>query len=154
MMRHLLKDILGWLSREYIAIYREGDRRLVDAIIQTNTQINQIILAVSVACLTAIATLNRQVFRISALLAFASMAIFIVVILLSVINLYLSIKALSDLQKQLSKSFFRLCFTDKMSRVPYVNIIERLSLTILCLFCLGLVTFLVLLGLYIFGAKL
>ena len=60
MMGHLLKDILGWLSREYIAIYREGDRRLVDAIIQTNTQINQIILAVSVACLTAIATLNRQ----------------------------------------------------------------------------------------------
>lgn len=154
MMRHLLKDILGRLSREYIAIYREGDRRLVGAIIQTNTQINQIILAVSVACLTAIATLNRQVFRISALLAFASMAIFIVVILLSVINLYLSIKALSDLQKQLSKSFFRLCFTNKMSRVPYVNIIERLSLTILCLFCLGLVTFLVLLGLYIFGAKL
>ena len=89
MTRHLLKDILGWLSREYIAIYREGDRRLVDAIIQTNTQINQIILAVSVACLTAIATLNRQVFHISALLAFASMAIFIVVILLSVINLYL-----------------------------------------------------------------
>lgn len=78
MMGHLFKDVLGWLSREYIAIYREGDRRLVDAIIQTNTQINQIILAVSVACLTAIATLNRQVFRISALLAFASIAIFIV----------------------------------------------------------------------------
>ena len=116
MMGHLLKDILGWLSREYIAIYREGDRRLIDAIIQTNTQINQIILAVSVACLIAIATLNHQVFRISALLAFTSIAIFIMVILLSVINLYLSIKALSDLQKQLSKSFFRLCFTNKMSR--------------------------------------
>lgn len=60
MMRHLLKDILGWLSREYIVIYREGDSRLVDATIQTNTQVNQIILAVSVACLAAIATLNHQ----------------------------------------------------------------------------------------------
>lgn len=69
MMGHLLKDILGWLSREYIAIYRESDRCLVDAIIQTNTQINQIILAVSVACLTAIATLNHQVFRISTLVS-------------------------------------------------------------------------------------
>lgn len=60
MMEYLLKDILGWLSREYIVIYREGDSRLVDATIQTNTQINQIILAVSVACSTAVATLNHQ----------------------------------------------------------------------------------------------
>ena len=37
MMGHLLKDILGWLSREYIVIYRESDSRLIDATIQSNT---------------------------------------------------------------------------------------------------------------------
>lgn len=148
----ILSDFSKWISSEYIKDYRESSARLFELQQKNNSQINQIILTVSVACLTAIAAMSQKIFKSCGYLAFSTIIAFTVVILLSVINLYLSLLALQHAQSQLLNNFSKFkSVTSGMSNLPYVKRIKILNQCVLALFCIGVVLFLVLLGIYIFG---
>lgn len=151
MIRYIMA-FLGWYAKEYMQDYRTSNSQLIETIRQTTTQINQIILAVSVACLTAVAALSQRMFELYGGLAFMTIASFVFVILLSVINLYLSSLTLRHAQDQLSNNLFRLKSTmDDMGDLPYEMTTKILGRYVLGLFCAGVVLFLTLLGLYILG---
>lgn len=145
---------LGWYAGEYIKDYRESAGRIYELSVKTTIQINQIILTVSVASLAAIAALNEAVFTPYGPLALTAISLFVLVILLSVINLYVSMLTLADAHQQLLqnlKSFTRL---DKnMKNFKFKRLHKILSMIIFAGFCLGLVVLLILLGVHILGAK-
>jgi len=146
------KPLVGWFVNEHIKDYREGKTLIYDGIIKTSAQINQIILTVSVASLTAIAALNKAVFVPYSLLSFSVIALFILVILLSVVNLYISTIALKDLQKRFSQNWKSMKRLNNGTERPRFEKTQKiLNVLVLIDFCLGMVALLALLGLYILG---
>lgn len=141
-----------WLSLEYLKDYRESRARVYEIIVQNNLRLNTIILTVSVASLTAIATLNDRLFVSYPWLSFIAVGLFVLVILFSTVNFYLSTLTLDDLQKKLNKDMFlpfkvgKGVFTEK-----YKTTRRLLNMLVMGGFCIGLLTLLILLGFYMLG---
>lgn len=148
-------ELIGLYFGEYIKDYRESNNKIFEYILQANSQINMIILTVSVASLTAVAALNKVVFIPYEVLSFITISLFIIVILLSVVNLFLSILTSEDLQKKIVKNFTSFKNQKvKNEDLKYYKTRRFLNWAVLLGFCFGLVTFLILLGLHIFGVKI
>lgn len=144
----------GWMTGERVKDYRENKTRIYDAIVKTNTQINQIILTSSVAGLAAIAALNKNVFVPYGGLSFIVVSSFILTIFASVVNLYITSRVLIDLQRQLNKnhtSFSRL--DEGMDKQRFHRLRKALNAIVFVGFCFGIVMFVILLGLYILGVQ-
>lgn len=149
-----IKKAAIWFGAEYMRDYRDFRARVFDTIIKNNLHLNTVILTVSVASLTAIAALSREVFARYPILSFVSVLLFVMVILLSTINLYISGLALNDLHQKLSKDIL---FPFKISKGRYTlkfkKVRKMLNALVLGGFCLGLISLLTLLGCYILVAK-
>lgn len=146
-----LLAIGGWLIGEHVKDYRDNFSRIYELRMRTATQINQIILTVSVASLTAIAALNERVFNTDYnWMAFVVVILFMSVILMSVINLYISRLALTQMQRKLTDNFksFR-NFANGMENSIYAKAQRLLNTATLTCFCLGLIALIVLMGMYI-----
>lgn len=142
------------LADEHIKDYRESKARVYDTILKTNTHINQIILTASVASLAAVAALNKEVFGPYALLSFNVVALFVLVILLSIVNLYLTALVLQDIQKQLNINWQSLSRLNKnIENQRFEKIRKYINAMIFGGFCFGLLTFLILLGFYMLGGE-
>lgn len=143
-----------WFAAEYINDYRDSRARVFDTIIKNNLHLNTVILTVSVASLTAIAALNDKVFSVFPLLSVAVLGLFILTILFSTINFFLSGLAMSDMQRRLNKDIL---FPFKISKGEYEPRFKKVqhifNLLVLFSFCFGLVFLLVLLGFYILGVE-
>lgn len=142
------------VATEYMKDYRESRAHTFDTIIKNNLHLNTVILTVSIAALTAVVALNDKVFISYPELSIAVVSLFILVILFSTINFYLSGLALSDLQQKLNKDIL---FPFRVSRGEYCPKFKPaqsvLSVIVLGGFCLGLAVLLVLFSLYILGVK-
>ena len=138
----------AWLAAEYVKDYRESKARIFDTIIKNSLHLNTIILTVSIATLTAVAALNDRVFTSHPYLSIAVLGLFIVVILLSTINFFLSGLALRDLQKKFNEDIL-LPFKMKKYTPRYQRPQKVLNALVLSGFCLGLILFMVLLGVYV-----
>lgn len=155
------KDLIGGFLKivfnERQKDYRESSRRIYESIIQKDSQINTIILTGSIAGLTAIAALSKDIFISSGLISvisFLVVVLFVLVILLSVVNLYISTLVLSDINKKLIKNFKDFKRVDAgMQDLRFKFVQKTLNKIILISFCFGLVLLLFVLGLYIFGVK-
>lgn len=144
----------AWLGLQYMEGYRESRSRIYELIIKNNMHLNTVILTVSVASLTGVTALNEKAFRYHPVLSFAVISLFVLVILLSTVNFYISGVVIRDIQKNLSKDVL---FPVKVSRGGYeqrfTKIQKVLNVLVLSGFCLGLITLLILLGFYILGAE-
>lgn len=149
-----IKKSAIWFCVEYIRDYRDSRSRVFDTIIKNNLHLNTVILTVSVASLTAIAALSREVFARYPILSFVSILLFVMVILLSTINFYISGLVLNDLHQKLSKDIL---FPFKISKGKYTlkfkKVQKMLSTLVLAGFCIGLIALVALLGFLIFGAR-
>ena len=152
-MRWIGKIII-WLAAQYMQDYRENRSRTYELIVKNNIHLNTVILTVSVASLTAVAALNEKVFEHYPVLSFVVIFLFVLVILLSTINFYLSGITIRDIQQTLSKDIL---FPIKAVRDEYTprfkSIQKTLNVLALGGFCVGLIALLVLLGFYIMGGK-
>lgn len=151
---NMVLSFLGKFADEHIKDYREGRAIIYDGIIKTNAQINQIVLTVSVASLTAVAALNKAVLVPYGLLSFLVILLFGLVILVSVVNLYMSTIVLKEIQKKFNQNWKSLSLLNKgMERPRFGSVQRALNMLVLSSFCLGLVALLMLLGLYILGGN-
>jgi len=151
----IIGAFVGRIADEHLNDYREGRAFIYDGIVKTSSQINQIILTVSVASLAAVAALNRAVFVPYPKMSFTVVAIFIIVILLSVLNLYISTIVLRGIQKQFNNNWKSLSRLNKgMEKPRLVKTQKTLNVFVLVGFCIGLISLLLLLGLYILGGNL
>ncbi len=149
-----LSLVMGWVVNERTIDYREGKALIYDAIVKINTQINQTILTVSVATLAALAALNKEIFVPYPLLSFVTIAVFVLVILLSVVNLYLSNLVLADMQKKFTQNWSSLRSPSKgVEDRRYQGARRVLNGLVLGGFCFGLIIFLAVIGLFIMGAQ-
>lgn len=150
----MIRQVLGWLAAQFVQDYRENQARAYELAIKNSMHLNQIILTVSIASLAAIAALNQAVFTTYPELSFAVVALFILVILFSTINFYLSGIVLRDLQRALKQDLFLPFRISKGGYEQRFKTSQRiLNILVFGGFCLGLVAFLALLGFYILGAK-
>lgn len=142
--------VIAWMTAEYMTDIRDSKARVFDVIIKNNLHLNTIILTVSIASLTAVAALSNEMFESHPVLTFVSILLFVMVILLSTINFYISGLALSDLHQKLSKDIL---FPFKVSKGVYEPKFKGaqkiLSTLVLSGFCLGLLVLSALLGCYI-----
>ena len=153
-MRWVLK-IASWLTAEYMRHYSDSRVRVFDTIIKNNLQLNTIILTVSVASLTAIAALNDRVFTSYPYPSMVAVGLFIIVILLSTINFFLSGLALRDLQQKLSKDILLpVHISGTGYRQKFKVIRNVLNVMVLAGFCTGLLVLLILLSFYIMEPRL
>ena len=149
-----LGRLAAWFGAEYMKDYRDSRARVFDTIIKNNLHLNTVILTVSVASLTAIAALSSDTFDSHPVLSFVSISLFVVVILLSTINFYLSELTLNDLHQKLSKDILFPFKVNKGEYVPKFKSTQKiLNAAVISGFCLGLVSLLVLLGVYILGGS-
>lgn len=147
-----LGSVGAWIYGEHIKDRREGNRFIYETMIANRTHLNQIILTVSIASLTAVAALNNEVFEPFPELSFAVIAIFVLVILFSTVNLYISGKALRAIQQAYKKDFFfSLRKENQEYRYNHQTLQKALNNLVLYGFCVGLVALLILLGCYILG---
>ena len=154
MLRYIkyLGPFFGWMVSEHVKDYRDNKARIYDAILKANAQINQIILTVSVASLAAVVALNKEVFVPYGVLSFIVVALFIIVILLSVINLYFAVLASGDLQRQLNQNWKSLKQLSRgINDLRFRKTQKVLNALVLSGFCLGLISLMVLFGIYILG---
>ncbi len=150
----LIKKGIAWFAAQYVQDYRENQARAYELIIKNSMHLNQIILTVSIASLAAIAALNQAVFAPYSVLSFAVVALFILVILFSTINFYLSGIILRDLQRALKQDLFLPFRISKGNYEQRFKISQKiLDILVFGGFCLGLVAFLALLGSYILGVN-
>lgn len=144
-----LKQAGLWFAAEYLSDYRENRDRVFDTIIKNNLHLNTVVLTVSVASLTAIAALNDKVFSVFPLLSVAVLDLFILTILFSTINFFLSGLAMSDMQRRLNKDIL---FPFKISKSEYMPRFRKaqrvLNILVLAGFCFGLIALLALLTFY------
>lgn len=149
-----LGKISTWLIVEYLKEYREGRTRVFDTIIKNNLHLNTVILTVSVASLTAIAALNDKLFDSYSWLSITVVGLFILTILLSTINFFLSGLVLRDLQQKLNKDILFSIRISKDGYEPQFKKVQKiLNVIVLSGFCLGLICFLALFGFYILGVN-
>ena len=150
----MIRQVLGWLAAQFVQDYRENQARAYELAIKNSMHLNQIILTVSIASLAAIAALNQAVFAPYPALSFAVVALFILVILFSTINFYLSGIVLRDLQRALKQDLF---LSFRISKSGYEQRFRTsqkiLNILVFGGFCSGLIAFLALLGFYILGAN-
>lgn len=146
--------ISTWLVVEYIKDYRESRARVFDTIIKNNLHLNTVILTVSVASLTAIAALNDKLFTDYSWPSIVVVGLFILSILFSTINFFLSGLALRDLQRKLNKDIlFPFRVGEDGYRPRFKRVQKILNVIVLSSFCLGLICLLILLGFYILGGR-
>lgn len=149
---HWLAKAGAWLASEYLHDYRESRARVFDVVIKNNPHLNTVILTVSVASLTAIATLSDRAFTAYPWLSIFAIGLFILTILFSTINFFLSGLALSDLQQKLNEDVLFPFQVNKGKYSPRFKKTQKiLNMIVLFGFCLGLIALLVLLGSYILG---
>lgn len=157
-IKDFFENITKLLISERLNDYRESNNRIIGAVTQVESQINAIILAGSVAGLTAVAALSKNIFNSNifiSIVAFAVIASFIIAILLSVINLSLSTQTLLDIQRKIKKNYESLRSSNKdIENYRFKKAHEVLNIIILVCFCVGLISLLILLGAYTFGDKL
>ncbi|HMQ96282.1 MAG TPA: hypothetical protein PKD19_03605 [Candidatus Saccharibacteria bacterium] len=150
----MIKQAFGWLLAQFVQDNRENQARAYELIIKNSMHLNQIILTVSIASLAAIAALNQAVFAPYSVLSFAVVALFILVILFSTINFYLSGIILRDLQTALKQDVFLPFHISKDNYKQRFKTSQKiLNILVFGGFCLGLVAFLVLLGFYTLGVS-
>lgn len=148
----LLGIISSRIADEHAKDRREGSRLIYETISTNSAHLNQIILTVSIASLTAVAALNKEVFVPFSELSFAVIAIFILVILFSTVNIYISSKVLREIQQAYKKDmFFSFRKVNREYTHKYTTLQKTLNNIVLCGFCLGLIALLVLLGFYVLG---
>lgn len=150
-----LKQAGLWFAAEYFSDYRGNRARVFDTIIKNNLHLNTVILTVSVASLTAVAALNDKVFSNHPMLSITVIGLFILTILSSIINFFLSGLAMNDIQRRLNKDIL---FPFKISKGEYKPKFRKaqqaLNVLVLAGFCFGLIALLVLLAFYIMeGAR-
>lgn len=149
-----LKQVGIWFAAEYLSDYRENRARVFDTIIKNNLHLNTVILTVSVASLTAVAALNDKVFSAYPILSVVVLGLFILTILFSTINFFLSGLAMNDMQRRINKDILFPFKISKGEYEPRFKKIQRiLNFLVLFSFCFGLVLLLVLLGLHILGVE-
>lgn len=144
--------MLGWFASERVKDYRESASRIYELSVKTTLQINQIILTVSVASLAAVAAFNQAVFDPYGPLAFMVVVLFALTLLLSAINLYLSTFTLADIRQKLSENFISFKGLSRgIEDFRFKKVHKTLSVVVFLSFCLGIIAFLLLFGVYIFG---
>lgn len=147
-----IKGVLAWFADQAATDYRNRNAALSQSINQNVTHLNQIILTVSVAVLASIAGFNKALVEPNRLLAFIVIALFILTILISVINIfYVTKKTQAVYELSAKKIIFSKKDVDGMNLQSLKKKTNRMNLSILTLFCTGLLTYLVLIGFGIFG---
>lgn len=142
--------VITWLAVEYMKDYRESKARVFDTIVQNNLRLNTIILTVSIASLTVVAALNGKIFVDYPWPSIIVIVLFILVILFSTINFFLSGLALSDFQRKINKDFLLpLKLHESEYELKYQRVQKILNILVLYGFCLGLLVLLGLLGCYV-----
>lgn len=149
-----LAKIIPWIATEYFKEYQASRIRIFDMTVRSNAHLNTIMLTVSVASLTAIAALNDRVFANYPWLSFIVVALFILVVLFSTINFFISGLVLGDIQKRFNKDIlFPFRISESNFKPKFKTTQRLLNMIVLGCFCLGLIALLVLLGVYILGAR-
>lgn len=147
-----IKGVLAWFADQAATDYRNRNAALSQSINQNVTHLNQIILTVSVAVLASIAGFNKALVEPNRLLAFTVITLFVLVILISVINIfYITKKTQAVYELSAKKIIFSKKDIDEMNLQSLRNKTNRMNLAILILFCTGLLAYIVLIGFGIFG---
>lgn len=154
MTKHLnvFRDVLVWFADQAATDYRNRNTSLMQSIAQNVTHLNQIILTVSVAVLASIAGFNKALVEPNRLLAFIVIVLFVLVILISVINIYyVTKKTQAVYELSAKKIIFSKKDVDEVNLQSLRRRTNQMNLAILTLFCSGLVAYLTLIGFGIFG---
>lgn len=136
--------------------YHQQFYQIQNMMAQNTLESDKALATFSIAALAALAALNQQVFGPYGHLSFATICCFVVVILVVTVGYSVSNLLLADAQNKLTANYTTSSKT-KLSKKTDKLKFDRLSKTLnwisLAMFIMGIILFVVLLGLYVKGVK-
>lgn len=159
----LFTDILkGITSRlfdlsvnERINDYRSNFLQYQNMMTQVTIEADKALMTFSIAALAALAALNDAVFKPYGWMSFMTLACFILVVVTVMIGYYVSKALLVNAQRIITNNFQKSLtarLDDGFDKVRFKRLSKFLNFTSLILFIIGMISFVVLMALYIKGA--
>lgn len=153
--KNLVSRFLDLSVNERINDYRASYLRNQDIMAQITIEADKALMTFSIAVLAALAALNDAVFGPYGWLSFITFACFILVVITVIIGYPVSKALLKDGNRIISTNFKKSITTpldEGLDKVKFAKISKALNFMSVTLFVIGMIMFIVLMGLYIKGA--
>ena len=152
--KNLLSRFVDLSVNERINDYRTSYLRNQDVMAQITIESDKALMTFSIAVLAALAALNNSVFGPYGWLSFATFTCFILVVITVIIGYPVSKALLKDGNRILSTNFkksFTTPLGEGLHEVKFARLSRALNFMSVTLFVIGMILFIVLMGLYIKG---
>ena len=152
--KNLLSRFVDLSVNERINDYRASYLRNQDVMAQITIEADKALMTFSIAVLAALAALNDSVFGPYGWLSFVTFTCFILVVITVIIGYPISKALLKDGNRILSANFKKSLTTplgEGLHKVKFARLSKVLNFISIALFVIGMILFIVLMGLYIKG---
>lgn len=152
--KSLVSRFVDLSVNERINDYRTSYLRNQDAMAQITIEADKALMTFSIAVLAALAALNDSVFGPYGWLSFITFTCFILVVITVIIGYPVSKALLKDGNRILSANFKKSPTTplgEGLHKVKFARLSRALNFMSVMLFVIGMILFIVLMGLYIEG---
>ena len=152
--KSLLSRFVDLSVNERINDYRTSYLRNQDAMAQITIEADKALMTFSIAVLAALAALNDSVFGPYGWLSFITFACFVLVVITVIIGYPVSKALLKDGNRILSANFKKSLtkpLGEGLHKVKFAKLSKVLNFISVTLFVIGMILFIVLMGLYIKG---
>jgi hypothetical protein len=152
--KNLLSRFVDLSVNERINDYRASYLRNQDVMAQITIEADKALMTFSIAVLAALAALNDSVFGPYGWLSFVTFTCFILVVITVIIGYPVSKALLKDGNRILSANFKKSLTTplgEGLHKVKFARLSRALNFMSVTLFVIGMILFIVLMGLYIKG---
>lgn len=152
--KNSLSRIVDLTVNERINDYRASYLRNQDVMAQITIESDKALMTFSIAVLAALAALNDSVFGPYGWLSFVTFTCFILVIITVIIGYPVSKTLLKDGNRIMSANFKKSLTAplgEGLHKVKFAKLSKVLNFTSVTLFVIGMILFIVLMGLYIKG---
>lgn len=153
-VKSLLSRFVDLSVNERINDYRASYLRNQDVMAQITIEADKSLMTFSIAVLAALAALNDSVFGPYGWLSFITFVCFIMVVIAVIIGYPISKALLKDGNRILSVNFKKSLTTplgEGLHKVKFAKLSKALNFISITLFVIGMILFIVLMGLYIKG---
>lgn len=153
-LRDITSRFVDLSVNERINDYRSNFFQYQNMMTQVTIETDKALMTFSIATLAALAVLNDAVFKPYGWISFITITCFILVVIIVMIGYYISKALLADAQRIITRNFQKSITTrldEGLSDVKFKRLSKALNFMSLTLFTVGMVSFVVLMALYIKG---
>jgi len=154
-LKNLISRFVDLSFNERINDYRSSFLRYQDMMTQVTIEQDKALMTFSIAALAALAALNDSVFKPYGWLSFITLSCFVLTVTIVIVGYSVSKSLIKDAQRIVTSNFKKSLTTpldSGLDKVKFSKLSAVLNFISNTLFVVGMISFIILMGLYIKGA--